>query len=967
MKVGLLGPLEIIADDGAAVELPGRKPRVLMAVLACRANRPVSPEVLVDSLWGPTPPRQAEASLRVYVHHLRRAVGTARIDRRTEGYVLRLAPDEFDVDRFRALVTEGRRAVSAEEPVRAGELFHAALDLWRGPALAGLQSAPVLAADAASMEELRLQTLEQRFEVELALGRHDGIVAELRGLISQHPLRETFPGQLMRALAAGGRSAEAAAAFEATRVVLADELGLEPSPQLRQLHLSILRDDSTLQAAAEIGAPVPSRPEPARALIPRQLPAPVARLAGRAASLAELDALIPTSDGAMPIAAIGGAGGIGKTALAVHWAHRVQDRFPDGQLYANLHGFDPAAAPKSPSAVLQGFLAGLGVPAEQVPDGLEAQVNLYRTLLAERRVLVVLDNARDAEQVRPLLPGAPGCLVVVTSRNKLVGLVTAEGARPMTLNLLSVVEAHDLLSLRLGVDRLTSDPSATEQLIESCAGLPLALSIVAARLATNPNLSLTAVADELTHTRERLDLFAGDDAATDVRTVFSWSYQILGEDAARLFRLAGLHSGPEIAIAAVANLTGRSSTHVRPLITQLARMHLLIELAPGRFAFHDLLRAYAAELAGQIDSERGRRAALQRLLDHYLHTTHAATVALQHTVPSLEAWAAAQPGDHAEEFTGSEPALTWLVTERASLVAAIAQARDNAFFTHCWQLASLLQDFLALQGHWHDLRQVQQLALDAAERAADPAAQAMAHRALAYAETLFRHHQLAEHHLRRALALYRRLGDPVHEAYCHHNLDIVFTSQGRRQDALESARQALEGFRHAGDQRGEAIALNALGWIHVQAGEYEQALVYSQRALAIPRHTRDWQCQASILDTIAGAHHHLAQYQLAQDYYREVVDLCQQVGNRHDGAVALAHLGDSHDAAGEPELARDAWQQALDIIETLDHQSSGLGASDGYKKLPDVESLRAKLGPTGRATSPAGQPRRVHKPVRATR
>ena len=944
MKVGLLGPLEVTADDGAVVELSGRKTRILLAVMACQANRPVSSDLLVDSLWGSAPPGQADASLRVYVHHLRRAVGSARIGRRAGGYVMSLAPDELDIEQFRALAADGRRAVSADDLTRAGGLFDAALNLWRGPALFGLDSTPALAAEATGVEELRLQTLEQRFEVELALGRHDGIVAELFELVGRYPMRETFPGQLMRALVASDRSAEAAAVFDATRRVLADELGLEPSPPLRQLHLSILRDDPALRSTVKIDAPEPGRPQQAGGLVPRQLPTVTAGLAGRTAFLAQLDTLVPDSDGdGMPIAAISGTGGIGKTTLALHWAHRVHSKFPDGQLYVNLRGFDPAATPIDPSEVLREFLDALGVPVERLPDGVEAQAKLYRTLVAERRMLIVLDNARDAEQVRPLLPGSGGCLVVVTSRSQLTGLVVAEGAHPMTLDLLSTAEARELLTHRLGANRVGNEAVATDRLIECCGGLPLALSVVAARLVANPNLSLTAVADELIHTRERLDLFAGDDAATDVRAVFSWSYRILGEQAARLFRLAGMHPGGDIGALAAAHLVGLSPVQARPLLTQLVRAHLLTEQAPGRYAFHDLLRAYAAELALTIDSEHDRKTALCRLLDYYLHTAHAAALALQYSITDLVTPAGADLRGRAEEFTRHEAALAWLVTERPSLIAAVSRARDAGYFTHCWQLARVLQEFLGVQGHWHDLHQVQQIALEAAERAENPAAQAAAHRALAYADTLLGHYQQAENHLQHALHGYRELDDLVHEGYCRHNLSMVYSAQGRQHEALDNERSTLEIFQRAGHLRGEAIALNMIGGELNAIGEHEQALLHGQQALILHRQTEEWQRDSYILDTVADAHYHLGHYQLAQDCYRQAAGVCQQIGNRHEEAALLAHLGDAHHAAEEPELARDAWQQALNIVETFDRLGPGLLASDGNKRLPDVEPLRAKL------------------------
>jgi DNA-binding SARP family transcriptional activator len=430
MRFGLLGPLVVASDDDRAIELPGHKVRLLTAALLGRANRPVSPDVLIDTLWGAAPPRRAGDALRVYVHHLRQALGESRIARRAEGYELRVLAGELDVDRFADLLRVGRDAAARADPAGASTAFRAALALWRGPALAGFEGTEALAADAHRLDELRLDTLERRFAAELALGRHHELRTELRTLVDQHPLRETFRAQLMRALAGSGRSADAIAVFEETRQMLADEFGLDPGRQLRELHLAILRDDPSLDARDE--------PVELGGTVPRQLPGDPPEFAGRAHHLEHLDGLLGTG-AATVVVTISGAAGIGKTSLAVHWAHRVASKFPDGQLYLNLHGFDPARPPMDPAGAIGLLLGALGVPPPRVPQGLEARESLYRSLLAQRRLLVLLDNARDAAQVRPLLPGSAGCLAVVTSRSTLDGLV-AGGAHPVAVDLLTADE-----------------------------------------------------------------------------------------------------------------------------------------------------------------------------------------------------------------------------------------------------------------------------------------------------------------------------------------------------------------------------------------------------------------------------------------------------------------------------------------------------------------------------------------------
>ncbi|MFI5909697.1 BTAD domain-containing putative transcriptional regulator [Dactylosporangium sp. NPDC051541] len=933
MKFGLLGPLEIVTDDGTVADLPGRKRRVLAAVLAAQANRPVSVDVLAEALWGAAATRQAEASLRVHVHHLRRALGGERIDRRPEGYVLALRPGELDSERFRALLADGDRAALADDPARAGRLLGDALALWRGPALAGLDGVPVLAAEVARLEELRLQALERRFDAELALGRAGGVVAELRALTGRHPLRETFRGQLMRALIGTGRGAEALAVFEETRRVLADELGLDPSPPLRDLHLSVLRDE-----------PVPRPPAvPAvrtAAAVPRQLPSSAAGFTGRTAWLARLDPLVPAdAGGAVPIAAVSGGGGIGKTMLALHWAHRVRDRFPGGQLYADLRGFDPVAPPASPFDVLREFLDGLGLPPERVPAGAEARVSVYRTLLADRRVLIVLDNARDAEQVRPLLPGPGRCCVVVTSRNQLLGLVATAGARPMPLDLFSPAEARDLLVQRVGGDRIDGEPDAVARILEHCAGLPLALSIVAARLAANPRLSPAAVAAELQRTDQRLDPFTGDDASTDVRAVFSWSYRILDPAAARVFRLLGLlDAGPDIGRAAVAALAGLAPAAVRPLLAQLVQGHLLGEPAPGRYAFHDLLRAYAAELATVTDTVQERDAALRRLFDHYLSVANAAAVVLGYPLTDLATTPTTRPGPSPITFADCDAALEWLTAERAALIAAIGQAGPGGFPAHAWQIARTLQGYLVSQGHWHDQLRTQQVALEAANRERHQAARAAAHRAIAYARLLLDDHEGAEDHLLRARHLYHRIGDRVQEAQTYNNITVIYAKTGRTREAIEHARLALTLFRALGQVRGQVLALSSLTFNLNVAGDRRQALECGRQALELQRRTGVWQREPALLNNLAHVHLELGDWNVAQEYLRLGIELALRAGSRHLAAGMLARLGDAHRAAGEAEAAEAAWERGRTIAETFD----SLPRQDGYDAVLGLQHDRLR-------------------------
>ncbi|HEU4423406.1 MAG TPA: BTAD domain-containing putative transcriptional regulator, partial [Pilimelia sp.] len=565
-----------------------RQERTLAALLL-DANQIVPVGRLVDAVWDDEPPRTARKLIQNSVSALRQQLaGSAEVVSSSAGYLLRVPDGQLDLTIFEEATARARRSAAAGDAASAVEDLRTALALWRGPALAGL-TGRVIEARAASLDEARIAAIEECLTQELTLGRHHEVAGELSAAVTDHPLRERLVGLLMLALHRSGRRAEALMAFQQLRARLAEELGLDPGAELCRLHEAVLRADPTLDPVppAALGAPT-------AAPVPAQLPADVPDFTGRDDHLKQLDKLAtdPGTVTTVVVTAISGTAGVGKTALAVHWAHRVSDRFGDGQLYVNLRGFDPSGSVMDPAEAIRGFLQALAVPPESIPGSLAAQVGLYRSLLAGRRMLIMLDNARDAEQVRPLLPGTPGCLVVVTSRAQLPGLVTA-GAHPLTLDLLAPAEARDLLTRRLGADRLAADPDAVDEIITRCARLPLALTVVAARAAYSPSFRLATIAAELRHTRGGLDAFDSGDTATDVRAVFSWSYRALSPDAARLFRLLGIHPGPDISTPAAASLAGIPPDQARPLLAELARAHLITEHRPGRYAFHDLMRAYA--------------------------------------------------------------------------------------------------------------------------------------------------------------------------------------------------------------------------------------------------------------------------------------------------------------------------------------------------------------------------------------
>lgn len=666
--------------------------------------------------------------------------------------------------------------------------------------------------------------------------------------------------------------------------------------------------------------------------VPRQLPAAVPHFAGRADELSMLTGLLDAAGasagagaGTVTISAITGTAGIGKTTLAVHWAHQVADRFPDGQLYVNLRGFDPSGDPVPPAEAVRGFLDALGVPSGQIPATTQAQAGLYRSTLAGRRMLIVLDNARDAAHVRPLLPGSPACLVVVTSRSQLAGLVAADGARPLLLDMLTQADAGDLLTRRLGPERLAREPRAAADLIELCARLPLALAIVAARAAVSPALALHELAGDLGAAASRLDAVDTGEAATSLRAAFSWSYQMLSDPAARLFRLLGIHPGPDITAAATASLAGIPVGQSRALLRELTRCHLATEHFAGRFAFHDMLRVYADERAGAEDSQPERRAAIHRVLDHYLHTARAAALLLFSNTERI-ALAPPQPAVTRETFAGSEQAMDWLEAERRVLLAVIAQAASSGFDTHACQLPSALTIFLDRRGYWNDYAAIQQTALAAGLRMADRTVQAGAYRRLGHASTRLGSFRGARAHFKRALPLYRQLGDRTGEALVYIGLAFVFEQEGRHGESLALCLQALDLARSAGELARQANILNNIGWCHAQMGNYQQALASCHQAIALYQQLDDPHGEAATWDSVGYAHYQLGDYAEAASCHQQAARQFGESGDRHAQAVTLTHLGDTYLAADQPENARESWQQALATLDDMHHAGAEVRA-----------------------------------------
>ncbi|MFD5270292.1 BTAD domain-containing putative transcriptional regulator [Streptomyces sp. NPDC058335] len=953
VRFAVLGPVRVRRGN-TELEPGAPQERAFLALLLVKAGQPVSMDEIVDTLWGTDPPRSAVNVVRRHVGSLRRllepglpARAEGRLVRDAGGYRLVTDGDSLDLVRFRALREAGQRTVR-ESPAHALGLFTEALSLWRGPVAAGLPAAARARPAFEAVDRERLAAVREAADAALRAGLSGTVLPELHRAAAEHPLDEPVQAGLILALAAAGHRSQALGVYDAVRARLAEELGIDPGAELRGARETVLRGgpggaggeataaDAPLTETDE--PPAPAREEPAAGLpsfpAPAQLPHDIPAFTGRGGELDEMPAL-PGGEAGAPhtvvISAIGGMAGIGKTTLAVHWAHRVADRFPDGQLYVNLRGYDPSGAVMEAGEAVRGFLDALGVPPGRIPNGVDAQAALYRSVLAGRRILVVLDNARDSDHVRPLLPGSPGCLTLVTSRDALSGLVAAHGAHSLTLRPFDTEQARDLLVRRLGAERVGAEPRAADEITELCAGLPLALACVAARAAAHPHFPLSAVAAELREAHGSLDAFARSDASVDVGTVFSWSSRQISGAAARLFRLLALHPGPDFTLPAAAALAGLPVRRTRPLLAELTGLHLVTEHSPGRHAFHDLLRAHAGELLEERHTEAEQRAALHRLYHHYLHTAHAADRLLAPNADPLPP-PPAPDGVRPEPLADDDRALAWLTAEHAVLLAVVDTAAATGQERLACHLAWSLEPFFDRRGHWHDALTVQRTALDAARRLAEPALEARGLRGLGRIEGRLGLHDQSVPRLEHALELFTRLGDDTGRAHTHRSLGWESEQRDDLPGALRHNQLALALFRALGDRAAQASVLNSVGWYHARLGDHRQALTHCSDALTMLQDLGDRYGQAATWDSIGYAHQHLGRHPQALLAYRNALTLLRDLGAPYAEADILARVGDTHRAMGDEDSARTAWTDALRLLRTLDH--------------PDAERVRARL--TGR-------------------
>ena len=897
----LLGPLEAQVD-GKVVAVPAGRPTVVLAVLGLAGGRPVATEALADRVWGDQLPQRVRPSLASLVLRLRRSLGVGVIETVPSGYRLDVAPEQVDLLQFRGLV----RQAAAADPAAARALLDEALGLWRGEPLAGIRS-EALERELPRLAEEWVGARQARIRLDLASGRYAEAVEPLRDLLARHPLREPFWQQLITALAGAGRHAEALEAYAELRVRLREELGADPSAELQRLHQTILtgtaagpdvvpaRPAPSAPAPAEHLRPGPGKPpDPAHRRRPAQLPAEAAGFIGRVRELRRLDALLDgDGDGAAPAAApvavavavITGTAGVGKTALALHWAHRVADRFPDGSLYVDLNGF-ALTPPVPPIEALGRLLRAFGLTGDQIPADVEDAAGLYRTLLAGTRTLVVLDNAAHPDQVRPLLPGSQSCFALVTSRDRLSGLVARNGAHRQPLDVLAPAEAVELLGRLVGADTVRSEADAVGELARQCGYLPLALRIAAANLTEHPDQTVAGYTFELAKRRLAALEVAGDEQAA-VRAAFDWSYAALPAPARRLFRLLGLVPGQDLDVAAAAALAGDSAELVAGLLTRLVTAHVVEQRAAGRYGFHDLLRLYAAERADQEETEPDRDAALARLLDHYIARVTAAaavlypttlrlpppTTAPPPTTPSADPAAAdPPPGDPA----AGDP-VTWLDTERPNLVAAVRHAAEQGPRPAAWRLADLLRMYFYLRMHLADWEAVATDGLTAASTDGDLRAQAAGHLSLA----------------------------------------LLRARQSRTETATDHYATALRLTREAGWLEGEATVLNNLGLVHAAVGRLRLATDCYEQALAIQRQLNRPSGVAAALGNLASLYYELGSLDLAADHAQQAISLYRAAGHRVGVAVVLAEHGETCRALGRLDAARDLLDRSLALSREL--------------------------------------------------
>jgi DNA-binding SARP family transcriptional activator/tetratricopeptide (TPR) repeat protein len=888
--------------DGVELNLGRRQERCLLGLLLLEAGRVVSADSLLDRLWQGAPPASGRRTVHTYVARLRGRLAQVdvRIATRGAGYVIEIDPEQVDVHRFMAEVT---RARAIADPAARAEALAAALRLWRGPLLAGVADDELRHQLGAGLEEIRLSATEACFEAQLQAGEHLDVVGPLTEHVAQYPTRERPAGLLMLALHRSGRSADAVEVYRQFRGTLVSELGLDPGPELQQLHRQILGNDSALAAPAR--ATTPSR----RRFLPRDIP----DFTGRAAGLATLDRFAEDQT-TVVISAIAGLGGVGKTALAIRWARTVAPRFPDGQFYLNLRGYDPGV-PMRPVDALGRLLRWLDVPSERIPHDVEDAAALYRSLLADQKVLVLLDNARSAEQVRPLLPGNPDCLVVVTSRDGLGGLIARDGARRLVVEAMTAAEAVDLLARIVGAERVAAEKDAAADLASVCGYLPLALRIAATHLVDRPN---ARIGDDVAALRggDRLAALAiPGDPDTGMRAVFDQSYHWLSEPERRVFRLLGLVPGNDVTVDAVAAL---ASVDAASVLDRLVHANL-VQAAAGRYSMHDLVKEFALSL-GRDDREAD--AAVGRLLSYYFGlATDAVTVAAPQTVRLP-----ASASEDTRRFVDPAEALSWLEAEQTNLVAFAVHASRHGPLRMAWRLADVLRGYFWICRDFDAWTTTAQAGLVAADAEDDRAGQAAMHLSLGIAYRSTSQMEPAIEHLRAALAMAREVSWPEGEASAIGSLGVASAEVGRIRDAVEYFGQALAVNRSLGRDSSVAVNLGNIGNLRALCGEPRQAIEDFRAAMVLYRSTANRAGEALMLSNLGMALHELGRLDEALAHLEQGLALHREVGDRYGESIATVALGELHLRLGRVESAAELGEAGERLADQTTHPTAQSGA-----------------------------------------
>jgi tetratricopeptide (TPR) repeat protein/DNA-binding SARP family transcriptional activator len=926
----LLGPVELRTPE-RSVPLGGPRQSSVIAVLAADAGQPVPVETLVDRVWDREPPPSARHALHVYIARIRvllrelpATAAPARVARRAGGYLLEINPDRVDLHRFRRLLDQARDPGCADR--RRATLLDGALDLWRGPPLAGLPGEWA----ARARQGWQLQQLDAAVawaQACLRLCDPGTPLARLAQLAGEHPTVESLAAALMRALCATGRPSDALAHYDRLRRLLAEELGTDPGPELRALHWQILNGDPAA------GAPLVT--SPSAPPVPRQLPAPPQAFTGRASEVSDLDRIHDAST--VVITAIDGMAGIGKTALAVHAAHRIADRYPHGQLFIDLHGYTQGIAPTAPAEALDHLLRALGIPGTQIPTSLDQRAALYRSRLADQQVLIVLDNAATEAQVQPLLPGSPGCLVLVTSRRRMAGL---DHTHTLSLDTLPTADAVALLRHTAGEDRLAGRPAELlTELVDLCGRLPLAIRIAAARLRSHPTWRVGHLVERLLDRQHRLsELEAGQRSVT---AALDLSYQHLSPDQQQAYRLLGVHPGAEFDPYAVAALLDSPLRPTGRVLDQLLEAHLLQEPMPGRYRFHDLTRAHAVHIATGDQTAPGSDAALGRLLDHYRHT---ASTAMDTAYPyEREHHPRVPPAPTpSPELPDPAAALAWLDTEMPNLLAAARSATDQGQPAHLLHLSTILHLHLRSRGSYHDAETLHQQALITASAASDHAGELNALNGLGDIRWRQGRYARAADHYQRALQIARATGNGPGELNALNGLGDIRWRQGRYARATDQFEQALQIARATGNRPGELNALNGLGDVHLLQGRYGPAADRFEQALQTARATGNRPGEVTTLGGLGQIHRRQGRYRQAADHFEQALQIARATGNRSGEMSALDGLGWIDRQQGCYRQAADQFEQVLQIARATGNRSGELGALSGLGQIHRMQGRYAQ-------------------------